>query len=127
MDKQELVDRLVTAVEEGDVLYVLYWIKEMEKAGILEESLHSQRAFSSFPALNHPPVPFLLTASRSLTPVDLPQTPGNVTPPSTKPFRTRSTLFESLSSKFSFTSSTSRQRRVQRRRRCSSISPGRVK
>jgi hypothetical protein len=48
MEQQELVDRLVTAVAEGDVLYTLYWIKEMEKAGILEESLHAERAFTPF-------------------------------------------------------------------------------
>jgi hypothetical protein len=47
MEKQELVDRLVTAVGEGDVLYTLYWIKEMRGADILKECLQAERTFPS--------------------------------------------------------------------------------
>ncbi|BGP49171.1 hypothetical protein JCM10450v2_005054 [Rhodotorula kratochvilovae] len=35
MDMQELVDRVVQAVEEQDVLYVLYWARELEQRGLL--------------------------------------------------------------------------------------------
>jgi hypothetical protein len=51
MDKQELVDRLVTAVGEGDVLYTLYWLREMDKIGFGQEGLHSEREFTSSPLL----------------------------------------------------------------------------
>jgi hypothetical protein len=46
MDRQELVDRRVTAVGEGDVMYVVHWGREMEQAGFREESLHAKREFS---------------------------------------------------------------------------------
>ncbi|BGP33070.1 hypothetical protein JCM10296v2_004859 [Rhodotorula toruloides] len=36
---QELVDRFVTAVEESDVLYVVYWLQEMRRRGLLDSTL----------------------------------------------------------------------------------------
>ncbi|BGP49195.1 hypothetical protein JCM10450v2_005078 [Rhodotorula kratochvilovae] len=36
MDRQELVDRLVTAVEEQDVLFCVYWLQEMGRRGMLD-------------------------------------------------------------------------------------------
>lgn len=46
MEKQEHIDRLGAAVGEADVLYTLYWIKEMKTAGVLEEGLPAEREFS---------------------------------------------------------------------------------
>lgn len=38
LSQQELVDRLVTAVEESDVLYVVYWLQEMRRRGLLDST-----------------------------------------------------------------------------------------
>lgn len=39
LTQQELVDYLVTAVEEADVQYVVYWLQEMRKRGLLDSCL----------------------------------------------------------------------------------------
>lgn len=39
LTQQELVDYLVTAVEETDVLYVVYWLQEMRRRGLLDSNL----------------------------------------------------------------------------------------
>ncbi|GAA5890764.1 hypothetical protein JCM6882_000649 [Rhodosporidiobolus microsporus] len=56
MERQELVDRLVTAVEEEDVLYTVFWLKEMKKAGLLEEGeapegIHLEHSWKNYSAL----------------------------------------------------------------------------
>ena len=43
MEVQELVDRLVVAVEEEDLLYVLYWLEQMREQGCLEQGLMNKR------------------------------------------------------------------------------------
>lgn len=40
---QEIVDRLVTAVQEQDVLFTLFWINEMTKADLVHQFLHARR------------------------------------------------------------------------------------
>jgi hypothetical protein len=40
---QELADRLITSVEELDVLYVCLWLAEMRERGCLEEGVDQQR------------------------------------------------------------------------------------
>ncbi|GAA5909352.1 uncharacterized protein JCM6883_005850 [Sporobolomyces salmoneus] len=43
---EELTDRLVTAIEEGDVLYVLVWIEEMERRGCLEHAINAKPKYA---------------------------------------------------------------------------------
>ena len=40
---QELIDRLVVAVDEQDVLFVLYWSNEMKEAECLVQGIHGKR------------------------------------------------------------------------------------
>lgn len=40
---QELVDRLIVATEEQDVLYVLHWLKEMKQQDCLEQAINNKR------------------------------------------------------------------------------------
>ncbi|GAA5851251.1 hypothetical protein JCM3766R1_006044 [Sporobolomyces carnicolor] len=41
---QEIVDRLVTAVQEQDVLFTLFWINEMTKADLVHQFLHARHS-----------------------------------------------------------------------------------
>jgi len=41
--QQELTDRLVIAVDEQDVLFVLYWINELKKQQCLAQGIHGKR------------------------------------------------------------------------------------
>jgi len=40
---EELTDRLVVAIEEQDVLYVLHWLNEMKRMNCLEEAVNNKR------------------------------------------------------------------------------------
>jgi len=43
MDQQELVNRLVIATEEQDVLYCLVWLHEMKEKNLLEIAIDGKR------------------------------------------------------------------------------------
>jgi len=43
IDPQGLTDRLVIAIEEQDVLYVLHWVKEMNRMNCLEKAINDKR------------------------------------------------------------------------------------
>lgn len=45
-DHQQLIDRLVVATEEQDVLWVLVTIGEMKEMGCLKEAIDATREFS---------------------------------------------------------------------------------
>jgi len=40
---QGLVDRLIVATEEQDVLYVLHWLNEMKQQDCLEQAINNKR------------------------------------------------------------------------------------
>lgn len=46
MIPQELADRLLIAVEEQDVLYVLHWLSEMKEEKCLKSAINSKREFT---------------------------------------------------------------------------------
>ncbi|GAA5890762.1 hypothetical protein JCM6882_000648 [Rhodosporidiobolus microsporus] len=69
MLKQDLIDRLVTAVEEEDVVYTVFWLKEMQKEGLLDEDngcegVHLRHSWKQLTALEAaaklPPSPYQL-------------------------------------------------------------------
>jgi len=43
MTLQNLMDRLVVATEEQDVLYVLFWLQEMKQENCLEQAINNKR------------------------------------------------------------------------------------
>jgi len=45
MSPQDLTDRLIIAVNEQDVLYVLYWLNEMKEMKCLREAINNKREF----------------------------------------------------------------------------------
>jgi hypothetical protein len=47
MDVQELIDRLVVSTEEQDLLFVLYWLRELRDAGHLEQAIDRTREYRS--------------------------------------------------------------------------------
>jgi len=52
MEPQELIDRLVQACEEQDVLFVLWWLQLMREEGILELAIDGKRK-SDLPNTEH--------------------------------------------------------------------------
>ncbi|BGP17210.1 hypothetical protein JCM10213_001373 [Rhodosporidiobolus nylandii] len=52
MSREELVQRLCTAVAEEDLLYVLYWIGKLRARGELEEAIHEEDPCTHFTALD---------------------------------------------------------------------------
>lgn len=69
LTRQELVDRLVQAIEEEDVLYKVVWLQEMGRRGLVcrevgalnAVGINLQRAFSSRSCTPH------ASAQRALT------------------------------------------------------------